>query len=179
MAVLTASFRSKTLSGRSLVRSPTSDEDDAPRVVRQPDGSFLADARQSRGRDRSNGPGRVGEVANDVDTLGGYIATQIGRVPLRSSCGPGGFEISARRSPPCQTQDLPQPGCGGAPQTAFRRRAQQPLGRGPPARLTSPSTRCVGETLATIRHQNPAHRETLASLAITLAWGWRRALIAF
>src|SRR3954451_21938418 len=62
------------------------DEELAPGVVRQPDGSFLADARTSlEDVTAIVGPEfNVGaEVANEVDTLAGYIATRIGRVPVR------------------------------------------------------------------------------------------------
>jgi CBS domain containing-hemolysin-like protein len=86
------------------------DEDDAPRVVRQPDGSFLADARANlEDVTAIVGPEfEVGEVANDVDTLGGYIATQIGRVPLRGELvsGPGRFEIEVLDADPRRVKKL-------------------------------------------------------------------------
>jgi CBS domain containing-hemolysin-like protein len=73
------------------------DDEQAPGIVPQPDGSFVADARASlddvvaivgQGFD-------VGEAAKDVDTLGGYLVTLIGRVPGRGELvpGPEGFEI--------------------------------------------------------------------------------------
>jgi CBS domain containing-hemolysin-like protein len=73
------------------------DEDEAPSVVRQPDGSYVADARASlddvtaivgQGFD-------VGDLAKEVDTLGGYLVTRVGRVPLRGELvpGPAPFEI--------------------------------------------------------------------------------------
>src|SRR3954463_12052892 len=61
------------------------DEDETPSIVRQPDGSFLANARASL-EDVNAGVGadfNVGEPANELDTLGVYIASRIGRVPLR------------------------------------------------------------------------------------------------
>src|SRR5262249_15965264 len=61
------------------------DEDTLPGVVRQSDGSFLADARASL-EDVTSIVGAefdVGEVAQEVDTLAGYVATRIGRVPVR------------------------------------------------------------------------------------------------
>jgi CBS domain containing-hemolysin-like protein len=80
------------------------DEDEAPSVVRQPDGSYVADARASlddvtaivgQGFD-------VGEVAKEVDTLGGYLVTRIGRVPLRGELvpGPAPFEIEVLDADP-------------------------------------------------------------------------------
>jgi CBS domain containing-hemolysin-like protein len=73
------------------------DEDQPPGVVRQPDDSFLADARASLddvvavvGADFD-----VGDAAQEVDTLGGYLTTRAGRVPVRGELvpGPGLFEI--------------------------------------------------------------------------------------
>jgi CBS domain containing-hemolysin-like protein len=84
------------------------DEDEEPQVVRQPDGSFLADARANlEDVTAIVGPEfEVGEV--DVDTLGGYIATQIGRVPLRGELvpGPGRFEIEVLDADPRRVKKL-------------------------------------------------------------------------
>jgi CBS domain containing-hemolysin-like protein len=73
-------------------------------VVRQPDGSYLADARASL-EEVSNLVGTefdVGEATEEVDTLGGYIATRIGRVPVRGELvlGPGPFEIEVLDADP-------------------------------------------------------------------------------
>src|SRR5215472_16373982 len=106
------------------------DEDVAPTVVRQIDGSFLADAR-AKLDDVTATVGadfNVGEIANEVDTLAGYIATRIGRVPVRGELvpGPGPFEIevldadprrvkrlkiyrSAERGAPRRSEPPPQP----------------------------------------------------------------------
>jgi len=80
------------------------DDDAAPSVVRQADGSFIADARAKLeevvavvglGFD-------VGEVVKEVDTLGGYLVTQAGRVPVRGELvqGPGSFEIEVLDADP-------------------------------------------------------------------------------
>jgi CBS domain containing-hemolysin-like protein len=86
------------------------DEDIAPQIVRQPDGSFLADARANlEDVTAIVGPEfEVGEVAKEVDTLGGYIATQIGRVPLRGELvpGPGRFEIEVLDADPRRVKKL-------------------------------------------------------------------------
>jgi CBS domain containing-hemolysin-like protein len=86
------------------------DEYDAPRVVRQPDGSYLADARANlEDVTAIIGPEfDVGDVANEVDTLAGYIATQIGRVPLRGELipGPGRFEIEVLDADPRRVKRL-------------------------------------------------------------------------
>ena len=80
------------------------DEDTSPAVMRQPDGSFLADAR-AKLEDVTATLGTefdVGQAANDVDTLGGYLVTQVGRVPVRGELvpGPAGFEIEVLDSDP-------------------------------------------------------------------------------
>jgi CBS domain containing-hemolysin-like protein len=86
------------------------DEHVAPAVVRQADGSFLADARASlEDVTAIVGPEfEVGDVANEVDTLAGYIATQIGRVPVRGELipGPGRFEIEVLDADPRRVKRL-------------------------------------------------------------------------
>jgi CBS domain containing-hemolysin-like protein len=86
------------------------DEDITPNVVRQPDGTFIADARAQLddvtatvGADFD-----VGEIANEVDTLAGYIATRIGRVPVRGELvpGPGPFEIEVLDADPRRVKKL-------------------------------------------------------------------------
>ncbi len=80
------------------------DEDELPAVVRQLDGSFVADARASLG-DVTAAVGvafDVGDAAEEVDTIGGYLMTQVGRLPLRGElvAGPAGFEIEVLDSDP-------------------------------------------------------------------------------
>jgi CBS domain containing-hemolysin-like protein len=86
------------------------DEELAPGVVRQPDGSFLADARASL-EDLSAIVGPefdVAEIAKEVDTLAGYIATRIGRVPVRGEVvpGPGRYEIEVLDADPRRVKKL-------------------------------------------------------------------------
>jgi CBS domain containing-hemolysin-like protein len=80
------------------------DDDAAPSVVRQADGSFIADARAKLEEVVAVvGTGfDVGEVVKDVDTLGGYLVTQAGRVPVRGELvqGPGSFEIEVLDADP-------------------------------------------------------------------------------
>jgi Mg2+/Co2+ transporter CorC len=73
-------------------------------VVRQPDDSFIADARTSLenvtvtvGNDFD-----PGELAEEVDTLGGYLVTRAGRLPLRGELipGPGPFELEVLDADP-------------------------------------------------------------------------------
>ena len=79
-------------------------------MVRQPDGSFLADARASlEDVTAIVGPEfDVGEAAKEVDTLGGYVATRIGRVPVRGELvpGPGQFEIEVLDADPRRVKKL-------------------------------------------------------------------------
>jgi CBS domain containing-hemolysin-like protein len=86
------------------------DEDTAPGVMRQPDGSFIADARASLedvaafiGKDFT-----IGEEAKEVDTLAGYVATRIGRVPVRGELvpGPGPFELEIVDADPRRVKKL-------------------------------------------------------------------------
>ena len=75
-----------------------------PSVVRQADGSFVADARAKLEEVVAVvGTGfDVGEALKDVDTLGGYLVTQAGRVPVRGELvqGPNSFEIEVLDADP-------------------------------------------------------------------------------
>jgi CBS domain containing-hemolysin-like protein len=80
------------------------DEDIEHHVVRQPDGSFLADGRASLEEVVAlvGAEFDVGEATEEVDTLGGYLATRIGRLPVRGELvpGPGPFEIEVLDADP-------------------------------------------------------------------------------
>jgi CBS domain containing-hemolysin-like protein len=80
------------------------DEEETPSVLRQPDGSFIADARTSL-EDVTAALGvefDVGDAADEVDTIGGYIVAQVGRLPLRGELvsGPTGYEIEVLDADP-------------------------------------------------------------------------------
>jgi CBS domain containing-hemolysin-like protein len=67
------------------------DEQESPLITRQSDGSFLANGRASLDDVRA-AIGRqfdVGDVAEEVDTLGGYLVTKAGHVPVRGELVPG------------------------------------------------------------------------------------------
>lgn len=86
------------------------DEESPPGVIRQSDGSFLADARASL-EDLGTIVGAefdVSEVAQEVDTLAGYVATRIGRVPVRGELvpGPGPFELEILDADPRRVKKL-------------------------------------------------------------------------
>src|SRR5215470_6968671 len=83
------------------------DEHDEPTnhtVIGQPDGSYLADARASLEEVTATVGIEfdVGEATEEVDTLGGYLFTQVGRVPVRGELvlGPGPFEIEVLDADP-------------------------------------------------------------------------------
>src|SRR6201985_2685778 len=73
------------------------DSDEPPAIVRQADNSFIADARASLDDVRSViGEDFVtGEAGEEVETLGGYLVTHVGRLPVRGEVisGPGNYEI--------------------------------------------------------------------------------------
>jgi hemolysin (HlyC) family protein len=80
------------------------DEDALPAVERQPDGSYIADARALLedvvaivGKDFG-----VDDAAEDVDTLGGYLVTHAGRLPVRGEIipGPGLYEFEVLDADP-------------------------------------------------------------------------------
>jgi len=80
------------------------DEDDAPAVQHQPDGSYIADAR-AKLEDVVGAIGHdfeLGDAADEVDTLGGYLVTRAGRLPLRGELipGPGLFEFEVLDADP-------------------------------------------------------------------------------
>src|ERR1700751_335006 len=80
------------------------DSDEAPAIVRQPDNSFIADARASLDNARTViGEDFVtGEAGEEVQTLGGYLVSHVGRLPVRGEVisGPGNFEIEVLDADP-------------------------------------------------------------------------------
>jgi CBS domain containing-hemolysin-like protein len=86
------------------------DESGEHPIVRQADGSWLADARASLedvvamvGADFD-----VGDAGEEVDTLGGYLVGQVGRLPVRGELvpGPGPFEIEVLDADPRRVKRL-------------------------------------------------------------------------
>jgi len=80
------------------------DEDETPAVQHQPDGSYIADAR-AKLDDVVGAIGHdfeLGDDADEVDTLGGYLVTRAGRLPLRGELipGPGLFEFEVLDADP-------------------------------------------------------------------------------
>ena len=80
------------------------DEDETPAIVQQPDGSYVADARATI-EDVVGTVGNdfdVGDAADEVDTIGGYLVTRAGRLPVRGEIvpGPGLFEFEVLDADP-------------------------------------------------------------------------------
>ena len=86
------------------------DSDEPPAIVRQADGSFIADARASL-EDARTVIGEefvTGEAGEEVATLGGYLVAQVGRLPVRGEviAGPGHFEIEVLDADPRRVKRL-------------------------------------------------------------------------
>jgi len=80
------------------------DSDASPSVLRETETSFMADARASLDEVRSvvGEEFNTGDADEEVDTLGGYLVTQLGRLPVRGEVisGPGPFEIEVLDADP-------------------------------------------------------------------------------
>lgn len=122
------------------------DDDETPSVVRQPDGSFLADARaQLEDVVATVGPEfEVGEVADEVDTLAGYVMTRVGRLPSRGEVvpGPGDFEIEVLDADPRRLKKVRITRSKGRPERrergASKRGARIDTPATPPAQAAAP-----------------------------------------
>jgi hemolysin (HlyC) family protein len=86
------------------------DSDEPPAIVRQADNSFIADARASLDDVRSviGDEFVTGEAGEDVETLGGFLVTHVGRLPVRGEVisGPGNFEIEVLDADPRRVKRL-------------------------------------------------------------------------
>jgi CBS domain containing-hemolysin-like protein len=114
------------------------DSDEPPAIVRQPDNSFIADARARLDDVRSViGEGFVtGEAGQEVETLGGYLVTHVGRLPVRGEVisGPGNFEIEVLDADPRRVKRLriaarKERGASRAPRESRRREATSEPGQ--------------------------------------------------
>ena len=86
------------------------DYDEPPASVRQPDNSFIADARASL-EDVRTVIGEefvTGEAGEEVQTLGGYLVSHVGRLPVRGEVisGPGNFEVEVLDADPRRVKRL-------------------------------------------------------------------------
>jgi CBS domain containing-hemolysin-like protein len=86
------------------------DSDEPPAIVRKEDGSFIADARASLDDARKViGENFItGEAGEEVATLGGYLVSHVGRLPVRGEVisGPGEFEIEVLDADPRRVKRL-------------------------------------------------------------------------
>jgi CBS domain containing-hemolysin-like protein len=86
------------------------DSDEPPAVVRQPDNSFIADARASLEDVRAviGEEFVTGEAGEEVQTLGGYLVSHVGRLPVRGEVisGPGNFEVEILDADPRRVKRL-------------------------------------------------------------------------
>ncbi|HET7884755.1 MAG TPA: hemolysin family protein [Bradyrhizobium sp.] len=86
------------------------DSDEPPAVVRQADNSFIADARASLDDVRSviGDEFVTGAAGEEVETLGGFLVTHVGRLPVRGEVisGPGNFEIEVLDADPRRVKRL-------------------------------------------------------------------------
>jgi CBS domain containing-hemolysin-like protein len=86
------------------------DSDDPPAIVRQADNSFIADARASLEDVRAviGEEFVTGEAGEEVQTLGGYLVSHVGRLPVRGEVisGPGNFEVEVLDADPRRVKRL-------------------------------------------------------------------------
>src|SRR3954464_3202331 len=86
------------------------DSEEPPAVVRQPDNSFIADARASLDDVRAviGDEFVTGEAGEEVQTLGGYLVNHVGRLPVRGELisGPGHFEVEVLDADPRRVKRL-------------------------------------------------------------------------
>src|SRR3954469_7692366 len=84
--------------------------EEPPWIIRQGDNAFTADARASL-EDARKMIGEefvTGEAGGEVETLGGYLVAQVGRLPVRGEviAGPGNFEIEVLDADPRRVKRL-------------------------------------------------------------------------
>jgi len=129
------------------------DEQEAPHVMRQPDGSFVADAR-ARLEDVAATIGNdfdPGDVAQEVDTLGGYLVAHAGRLPVRGELipGPGLFEFEVLDADPRRIKRVRI--------TRLKEKRERPRGE---RKRGEPDAGLAGTTLPTLTVEDlPAHKE--------------------
>jgi CBS domain containing-hemolysin-like protein len=130
------------------------DEAEMPTVTRQSDGSFIATGRASLDevRDAVGAEFDVGEAAQEVDTLGGYLVMRAGHVPVRGELvpGPAPFEAEVLDADPrrvkrvkiYRSKDRPAPTRDGPTpmRPATQRQPSPPRDEGPRLGPNSPSS---------------------------------------
>ncbi|MBN9001927.1 MAG: CBS domain-containing protein, partial [Rhizobiales bacterium] len=86
------------------------DSTEPPSIVRQGENAFIADARASLDdvREMIGDAFDTGEAGEEVETLGGFIVSHVGRLPVRGEIisGPGDFEIEVLDADPRRVKRL-------------------------------------------------------------------------
>jgi CBS domain containing-hemolysin-like protein len=85
------------------------DVEEAPEIIRQSDGTFIANARMSLEdfRERAGVDVAFEDIGEDVDTLGGVVVAALGRVPGRGEIvSHGGFEFEILEADPRRVKRL-------------------------------------------------------------------------
>ena len=155
------------------------DSDEPPSIVRQGDNAFIAEpAPASRMRKMIGEEFVTGEAGEEVETLGGYLVAQVGRLPVRGEviASPGNFEIEVLDADPRRVKRL-RIGLRKERPAARTERERSRARPRPTRRQRRPTT-----------HRRPRRWSRLAvistskfraaGLSIILAWGWKRAAIA-
>jgi CBS domain containing-hemolysin-like protein len=117
-------------------------DEEAPSIVAQPDGSFIADARTSLEEAQAAigsefAPGE--EIEGEIDTLGGLVFEIAGRVPVRGEIlkGPADFELEILDADPRRVKRIR---LYRRPATALRRRRGEAPAAAPAAISPAPSS---------------------------------------
>jgi CBS domain containing-hemolysin-like protein len=126
------------------------DEREMPAVTRQSDGSFLANGRASLDDVRAviGDEFDVGDAAQEVDTLGGYLVIRAGHVPVRGELvpGPETFEAEVLDADPRRVKRA----------RIYRRKDRRPAAaREQPVALKTPAARPTPASEANRPNTNP------------------------
>ncbi len=128
------------------------DDDEAPQIWPQRDGSFVADARAGL-EDVAAAVGAgfdVEEEAKEVDTIGGYLMAKGGRLPLRGElvAGPPGFEIEVLDADPRRIKRVRIHRRKERSRTADRPRIAPPDAARPSANPSGPARKPAADSTA-------------------------------
>ena len=132
----------------------------------------------------------VGEAAEEVDTLGGYLVTRVGRVPVRGELVPGPAGSRSRCSTPIRAgqarANLSRQGTPDERDRDGRRRAapdaraarHRACGRRRQSRRRNAGVAAAAKIVTAIATRQPGY-DHAPRACDRAGWGWRRALIAF
>ena len=158
------------------------DSDEPPAIVRQPDNSFIADARASLDDVRSViGEDFVtGEAGEEVETLGGYLVSHVGRLPVRGEVisGPGNFEVEVLDADPRRVKRLRIATRKERPAPRIQRETRRREAAPEAGQVQGPDTASPPLGRRSRLAVTLASKLRAAGLAIVLSWGWKRGIIA-